>query len=286
MSDEIELEAVSMDIPERGYEIQRDPEEDEANQETAPIVVEPEPEKTDPIATREQEIRLDKISKANTQVGFIDPIAFAQMKIVAQEFVKDGAVSPDVKNASQMLMKLQAGSEMGMGITESLNSLYIVNGKITIFGQAVIGRIKKGGWSVAYQEGADNGVADKEWCKAIVYRGGKPKYDEDFNFAGFDEQPDEIYTHTMLFSDAKASDGANGPGWKLGRNRALKLRYGAVSAILKTYLPELLGGTSDVKEAAEDYRTTKEDVALRIEQATKKKMPKDFTPKIVVPHGK
>lgn len=262
----------------KDQEIVQEGKEQEPEKETEaqqPTIVE-----IDPVELKSQEIKLAKADRVANEVSFIDPIGFAQMKMVAAEFVKDGAVSPDVKNASQMLMKLHAGNEMGMGVTEALNSLYIVNGKITIYGQAVAGRLRKYGWSVAYEEGSDDGVLDKEWCKAIVYKGGKVKYNEDYQFSGFSKMPDEVYSHTMLFSDAEASDGATGPGWKPGRNRALKLRYGAVAAILKTYLPDLLGGAADMKEVAEDYRTTKEDVALRITAATKKKAP-EFTAKPV-----
>lgn len=243
--------------------------------------VEPKSYDIQQIEIETKRVTLDKARAANSQTVFINPIAFEQIKQVANVLIKDGAISPDVKNSSQMIMKLQAGFEMNMKMTESLSSLYIVNGKVTIYGSAVTGRVRGGGWSIAYQEG---GELNHEFCKAFVYKGGKPRYDEEFNFVGFkpEDFPDEIYAETLTFEEAKSSDGGNGPGWKPGRNRKLKLRYGALASILKTYLPELLNGASDITEAADDFRDTKEDIALRISKAKENKEMPQFEAKPVI----
>jgi len=219
----------------------------------------------DPMEQERRRIELQKAEMVATQVAFVNPIAFAQMKMVADAYVKDGAVSSDVKNASQMLMKLQAGAEMGMTPTESLSSLYLVNGRLTIFGQAVPRRLKLHGWDIQYKDGEDE-------CTAIVYKGGKVKYSADFQFDGFEKQPKEMYVETLTMADAAASDGASGPGWKAGRNRKLKLRYGALAAILKTYLPHLLGPASDLTETANDFQEEKEGIKDRIKAAKGKRL--------------
>lgn len=159
-----------------------------------------------------------------------------QMERMSQTFIKSQACPRYIQNAPQLVMVLQTGFEMGMKPIEAMNSLYIVNGAINLWGKAVVRRLREHGWSIQYEMIAKNGGA----CKAIVIKG------------------EESYTETYHFESAersgytKDSRGGLKVGWREGVNRNLKLRYGAVSMIIKTYIPEVLGAASEVQEVYED----------------------------------
>jgi hypothetical protein len=133
-------------------------------------------------------------------------------------------------------MILQAGHEMGMKPVEAMKSLYIVNGNINLWGSAIIRRLREHSWRIQYEMKTEKGGT----CIATVTKG------------------DETYTETMSFESAdlsgytKSNAGTLKVGWKAGVNRNLKLRYGVISMIVKTYIPEVLGSASDIVEVAED----------------------------------
>lgn len=194
---------------------------------------------------RQQEIRLEKATAvATTTTSAFNPIVYSQMKQLATDLIAGGATSADAKTPEQLVVKLQAGFELGMTPVESLNSLYIVSGRVTIWGAALIKRLRIAGWSVLYTD------ETPEKCTITVKKG------------------DESITDTFLFKDAQDSgytSSTNGIkiGWKIGQNRKLKMRYGAASQLVKTYLPEVLGTIAGIKEVDED--------APQIETAESKK---------------
>ena len=55
-----------------------------------------------------------------------------------------------IQNPAQLTMVLLAGKEAGLGAIEALNSFYIVNGKLTIYGSAVLTQLKRAGYSVKW----------------------------------------------------------------------------------------------------------------------------------------
>src|SRR5258706_14862520 len=58
------------------------------------------------------------------------------MSRMANDMVKSGAL-PKGDNAYTVMMKMQAGREMGLKPVESIKAFYIVNGVLNIFGDAV-----------------------------------------------------------------------------------------------------------------------------------------------------
>lgn len=163
---------------------------------------------------------------------FLNPIVWGQMKAMASSFVKSGAL-PKSENDFTVLMKIQAGYEMGMKPLEAVKSFYFVNGTMNIFGSATMRRLREHGWKISYKD-------EPNKCTVTVAKG------------------DETYTETLTFEEAEKSGWTRGtqglkPGWFEGVNRRLKLRYGAVSILLKTYLPEVLGSATDIAEVAMDY---------------------------------
>lgn len=189
--------------------------------------------KTD-FETRKEDLQIRKAEiVATTSTSMFDPIAYSQLKSLATDLIAGGATTSDAKTPEQLLVKLQAGFELGMKPTEASNSLYIVNGRVTIWGSALIGRLRKHGWNVAYQD------ESAEACTIVVRKG------------------DEMLSDTFLFQDAVDSGYTSGStglkvGWRMGQNRKLKMRYGAAAQLAKTYLPEVLGSIAGVAEIDQD----------------------------------
>ena len=151
--------------------------------------------------------------------------------IMAQTFVKSGAL-PEGDNAERVMMKIQAGNEMGMTPVEAIKSFYFVKGVMNIFGSATTRRMTDHGWKISYKD-------EPNKCTATVKKG------------------DEEYTDSLTFEEAEKSHwtsagGRLKAGWYEGANRKLKLRYGALSLLIKTYIPSVLGSAVDIKEIAED----------------------------------
>ena len=183
---------------------------------------------------RQQEVRLQKATAvATTTTSAFNPIVYSQMKQLAADLIAGGAASADAKSPEQLIVKLQAGFELGMTPVESLNSLYIISGRVTIWGAALIKRLRLAGWSVQYKN------ESQEQCTIVVSQG------------------DDFIEDTFYYKDAQDSGYTSGQnalkiGWKPGQNRKLTLRYGAASQLIKTYLPEVLGSIAGIKEIDED----------------------------------
>ncbi len=166
--------------------------------------------------------------------SLMNPEVYVQMKILAQDFINSKAIPQCWTTASQVLVGLQTGLEMGMQPMEAMNSLYVVNGAVNVWGKALTRRLTEHGYEVDFSEETE------EQTTAIVSKDGKD------------------YVATFKFSDAelsgytKDSQGRIKVGWKPGQNRKLKLRYGALSEIIKTQLPHVMGSASGVAEIDND----------------------------------
>jgi hypothetical protein len=154
----------------------------------------------------------------------------------AELLIKGGAVTNDCKTVEQALMKIRTGFDMGLTPTQAMNFTYIVNGKVLPYGQGAPYLLRRHGYKLQYEDRPNE-------CTAIVTRDG------------------EEYSETVTFADAEASGYTEGTyngkkytkaGWKPGQNRKLKLRYLAVSTLIKTYIPEVLCGATDFVETFKD----------------------------------
>lgn len=176
-----------------------------------------------------------QIKTQNTTV--MNPVEYEQMKILARDFIESDSVPGCFSNASQVLMALQSGKEMGMTPVESLQSLYIVNGALNIWGKAVPRRLRIHGYMMNYSD------ESPETCTVTVTN----------------KDGSELYQETLTFGEAQSSgyttdsSGRLKIGWKLGVNRKLKLRYGVLAILIKTYIPEVLGSVDSVVEVAQDF---------------------------------
>ena len=72
------------------------------------------------------------------------------MVLMAREFSKSKAFGADSSTPEAILVKMQPGIEMGMAPMEAMNSLYIINGHVTIYGMAMAKRIREAGWKIEY----------------------------------------------------------------------------------------------------------------------------------------
>jgi len=145
-----------------------------------------------------------------------------QQLAVATHFFNAKCFGGGVQNPEQLFVLIQAGAEMNMGPMEAVNSLYIVNGKITIYGMAMTKRLREAGWKITYDESKPNETT------ATIIKG------------------DEQYSYT-----ATAKDLINSRAYKLAPKD--KLKWHAISRLIRFYVPEITGGTiSYIKEEIED----------------------------------
>lgn len=179
----------------------------------------------------DQNNQLAQIEKQN-QVNFYDEKRWTGWMKMADTFIKSGAL-PSTDNISTVMMKIQAGYEMGMTPLRAIKAFYFVKGVMNIYGAEVTRRFRDHGWKINYKDEANK-------CTATIEKG------------------EEKYTDTLTFEDAEKSGWTKDsyknlkPGWIEGANRNQKLRYGVLSKLIKSYVPEILGSAVDIVEVAED----------------------------------
>lgn len=148
-----------------------------------------------------------------------------QMFKLADQFYKAGCFGADVKNPQQALVKMQAGFEMGMPPVEAMNSLYIVNGHITIFGTAMAKRLRLHGWEIKYDDKTDE-------CTVTIKKGN-----EEYSYTATATELRKLNSKAFAFAPKE------------------KLRWHALSRIIRFHVPEVLeAGIGYLKEEAEDMR--------------------------------
>jgi len=189
-----------------------------------------------------KEIREFKREVMMTTTNAMNPIEYAQTKKLAKDFIESRSVAKSFANENQVLMALLAGREMGMSTMESLSDLYFVNGILNIYGKATPAALRRHGWRIKYEDKPDS-------CTATVTN----------------VKTNEEIVDTFTFQEAeqsgfvKDSYGKVKLGWREGANRKRKLRYGVLSLIIHTYLPEVLGGAVGIGEYSEDYTQATDD---------------------------
>lgn len=151
-----------------------------------------------------------------------------QMLTMAKEFYLAGCFGADVKNPHQVLVKMQFGFEMGMAPMESINSLYIVNGKVTPWGQATTKKLREHGWDIKYDDKNDD-AGNPFSCTVTITKG------------------DKTHSYTVSMEDFKHI-----------KSKAIefapkeKLRWHALGRLIRFNVPEVLNGAY-IKEEAEDF---------------------------------
>lgn len=163
---------------------------------------------------------------------FMNPKRWQVMQAMASTFINSGAVPESIKNAAQMMMVFQAGYEAGMQPLEALNAFYIVNGKITMYGDAVTAQVIKHGHTV------DWGDCDDLKASVTITRGDNGK----------------SMTGTFTIERAQKrglttySDGRLNKFWE--KYPANMLKYKALGEIVDFITPDALHG-APIKEVIE-----------------------------------
>ena len=184
------------------------------------------------------------LAARNTETSILSPVQYNQSKIVAKDFFESGALPKHIQNETQAFVTIITGAEMGLKPMEAIQGLYIINGIITLWGKAVPRQLKKHGWKHKFTE------EDQDHCTVLVWKGDSFKEPAD---------TDEQYEETFYYKDAEASKytqdsyGKQKVGWLPGQNRKLKMRYNVLSALIKTYIPDVLGQAADIAEVAQDF---------------------------------
>lgn len=179
-----------------------------------------------------------------TTTGIMNPVEYEQTRIIAKDLIKSNALPKDINNVEQVMVMISAGREMGMTPFEAIHDLYFVGGKLNLQGKATPSAIRRAGWRIKQFD------EDNEHCTATVYN---PK-------------TGETITDTFTFEDAelsgftKDSKGYLKFGWRAGANRKRKLRYGVLSQIVHTYIPEVLSSVVGIGDYSEEYSQSESDV--------------------------
>ena len=163
---------------------------------------------------------------------WMNPKRWQVMQAMANTFISSGAVPASIQNAAQMIMVFQAGYEAGMQPVEALNAFYIVNGKITMYGDAVTSQIIKAGHTIEW------GKCDGDEAEVTITRGDNQK-----SMTG--EFTIEMARNKGLFTTAK---GGENVFWKKYPENMLK--YKALGLIVDFIVPDALRGVS-IKETIE-----------------------------------
>lgn len=163
---------------------------------------------------------------------WMNPKRWQVMTAMAQTFITSGALPDSIKNAAQLIMVMQAGYEAGMQPLESINAFYIVNGKITMYGDAVTAQVIKHGHIVEW------GTCDGTEAEVTITRkdNGKSMTGK-FTIAMANERGLTTY-----------SDGRPNAFWK--KYPANMLKYKALGEIVDFIVPDALHG-APIKEVIE-----------------------------------
>ena len=172
-------------------------------------------------------------------VGFQRPDllnSLAEIERVALACAKSGYYK-DVRDASQAVVKMLAGREMGVGPIQALASIYIVEGKPTAGANLIASNVKRSGrYDYRIQERTD------ERCEIAWFQDGK-----------------SVGTSAFSMADAKRADLAGKMNWKKYPRAMLFARaltegvrvYAPDAAAGAIYTPEELNPDLEVSESGE-----------------------------------
>jgi hypothetical protein len=141
--------------------------------------------------------------------------------------LKQGGVLPKgIDTLPKMVVALQAGRELGLQPIESLNSLYFVNGKIAMYGEAVPLQIMRAGHKIEW------GKCDKEEATVTITRGDNGN----------------TMTQTFTMKEAEERGYTSNPIYKKYPENMLKWRV--LGMVAKFIAPDALKGIG-IKEDME-----------------------------------
>jgi hypothetical protein len=121
------------------------------------------PDKEKPI-----EVDLNKGQKIVRHNGIAD-MTLAEVKDLGAIFAQSGMFS-DARSASQAVVKIMAGKELGVAPMTAMTKIFVVEGKVTLSAEVMAGLIKKSGDYDYVVKRLDTEVCELMFCK---FQGGK-----------------------------------------------------------------------------------------------------------------
>jgi hypothetical protein len=167
----------------------------------------------------------------------LNPVEHEQLRKLSKEYFLSNAYPESYKNPEQIMMAMIMGRSMGMTPHESVVNGYFVRGMYNVFGKALPASLRRHGWTWHFKD------ETAEQCSVVLRN----------------TRTEEVIEDTFLYEDAvssgftKDSGGREKFGWKAGANRKRKLRYGVLSQVVHTYIPDVLGAVVGIAEYSEDY---------------------------------
>ena len=158
---------------------------------------------------------------------FLPQQALAQIETLTAKLKDSKALPPSITNGAQLMMVFLAGYEAGMTPMQSVSSYYIVNGRVTIFGDAVLRQLKQAGFSV-------------EWVERTSERAT----------VTITDPKKRTHTETFTFKEAEEAGLTTKDVWK--KYKKDMLSWKALGRGVRFFCPEVLGGFY-MKEEAEDF---------------------------------
>lgn len=148
------------------------------------------------------------------------------LEIITKTFIAGGATPKGIDTAPKMMIVFQAAREIGLSPIEALNSLYFVNGKVAMYGEAVPLQILRAGHELVW------GECNKETATVTITRG----------------DTGQSMTTTFTMAEAKERGYTSNPIYQKYPENMLKWR--ALSMTAKFICPDALKGIG-IKEEME-----------------------------------
>jgi hypothetical protein len=151
-----------------------------------------------------------------------------QIQAFVEVLKKDNALPSSIDNAGQYIRVLQAGKDMGLSVTEATEDIAIIRGKTSLYGPAVLARLRDFGYAIKW----DESTATK--CTVTVTH----------------KETKETATESFTIEEAKSAGrlAKQGPRHTVPKQM---LRYRAISFIVKFSFPEVMRGFAIAEEQQE-----------------------------------
>lgn len=143
-----------------------------------------------------------------------------------------GLAPAQLSKPEQIVVAAAMGAEIGLSFMQSLQSIAVINGRPTVWGDALLALVENTGELAEMVETVENGVAT---CKVTRLRKNGTKRST-------------VETFSMQDAEKAGLAGKVGP-WKQYPNRMLKMR--ARTFALRDLFPDVLKGITSREEAAD-----------------------------------
>lgn len=169
---------------------------------------------------------------------------FEAFKTFADYFAQSQALPFGIKNAPQLVMVMQAWFDLWLSPTEAMNSLAIINGRVSMYWEKVIERVTSAGYEISFEEKYEEKEIEKKWQKYIL---------RDWYCKATLKKWERSWTEEYSKKDAELA-------WLLSKDNRLKypklmMRYRAVRNWMKFFCPEVMWWTPMYEEMKDFVET-------------------------------